>query len=351
MSLIPLTAFPRFSSVAPAPRVKFQPPPLMSLAREITKPVTCFRVQSARAWGDRSTEAPRLGKFQLRSASLFADVFPISWTVKGLLPERGLGLVYGAPGAGKSFLLLNVACAIAEGCNWLGRKTRRAPVVYLCLEGERGFAQRILAWEHANGKRAPELLMVTVDSFHLHNADDTAALSQTIVRWVKKLPAGLASPVVIVDTLNRAMPGSEENGSADMGRSLEGCAILQKATGGLVLLVHHSGKDTDKGPRGHSSLLAAADVSILVGRNTKGRFWESKKMKDGTDDIHGAFDLVQVSLGVSGGLNPRKSGGGKRWRDLAMQSGVHFWWRILAVDFGAGNANSKGPVEGPFLLA
>jgi hypothetical protein len=59
----------------------------------------------------------------------------------------------------------------------------------------------------------------------------------------------------------------------------------------------------------------------------------------------------KCALCVSGGLNPRKSGGGKRWRDLVMQSGVHFWWRILAVDFGAGNANSKGPVEGPFLLA
>lgn len=297
MSLIPLTAFPRFSSVAPAPRVNFQPPPLMGRARDENKPVTCFRVQPVRTWSGRSAEAPRFGKFQLRSASLFADALPIAWTVKGLFPERGLGLVYGAPGAGKSFLMLDVACAIAQGNNWLGRKTRRAPVVYLCLEGERGFAQRILAWEHANGKRAPELLMVIADSFHLHNSDDTVALSQAIVRWVKTLPSGLACPVVIVDTLNRAMPGCEENGSADMGRSLEGCAVLQKATGGLVLLVHHSGKDTDKGPRGHSSLQAAADASIFVGRNAKGRFWESKKVKDGTDDIHGAFDLIQVSLG------------------------------------------------------
>jgi len=36
---------------------------------------------------------------------------------------------------------------------------------------------------------------------------------------------------------------------------------------------------------------------------------------------------------------------------MVAEPGVHFWWWILAVDFGAGNANSKGPVEGPFLLA
>lgn len=47
--------------------------------------------------------------------------------------------------------------------------------------------------------------------------------------------------VVIVDTLNRAAPGLDENSSQDMGRILAGMKRLQGITGGLVLVVHHTG--------------------------------------------------------------------------------------------------------------
>ncbi|MDP3477365.1 hypothetical protein, partial [Hydrogenophaga sp.] len=46
---------------------------------------------------------------------------------------------------------------------------------------------------------------------------------------------------------------------------------------------------------------------------------------------------------VSGGLNPRKSGGGKWWRNMVTESGGHLWRRILVAAFGAECAtNSKG---------
>lgn len=297
MSFVPLTTLPRFSSRLPAPRIEFSIGAALTRGFDRTTTVTCFRAKSARPWIGRTADAHISSRFQLQSAAQFADVPPAAWTVKGLLPESGLGVVYGPPGAGKSFLLLDVACAIAEGTPWFGRTTRRAPVVYLCLEGSGGFAQRVNAWQRANGRPAPELLKIVPESLHLHHEEDVAELSRTVMAWVKSLPVGLGRPVLIVDTLNRAMPGSDENGSADMGRSLQGCAELQRALGGLVVLVHHSGKDADRGPRGHTSLLAAADVSVLVGRNSKGRYWESKKVKDGSDDVQGAFELMQVPLG------------------------------------------------------
>lgn len=297
MSFVPLTTLPRFSSHAPAPRIEFSIGAALTRGFDRPTTVTCFRTKSARPWIGRTTDALISSRFQLQTAAQFADVSPAAWTVKGILPESGLGVIYGPPGAGKSFLLLDVACAIAEGRPWFGRSTRRAPVVYLCLEGSGGFAQRVKAWQHANGRPAPELLKIVPESLHLHHEEDVAELSRTVMAWVKSLPVGLARPVLIVDTLNRAMPGSDENGSADMGRSLQGCAELQRALGGLVVLVHHSGKDADRGPRGHTSLLAAADVSVLVGRNSKGRYWESKKVKDGSDDVQGAFELMQVPLG------------------------------------------------------
>lgn len=73
---------------------------------------------------------------------------------------------------------------------------------------------------------------------------------------------------------------------------------MSQTTGGLVILVHHIGKDADRGPRGHSSLLSAVDAAILVCRSGKGRFWEGKKVKDGEDGMRGNFELQTVILGV-----------------------------------------------------
>ncbi|MDO9149276.1 MAG: hypothetical protein Q7U52_16740, partial [Hydrogenophaga sp.] len=54
-------------------------------------------------------------------------------------------------------------------------------------------------------------------------------------------------------------------------------------------------------------------------------------------------EFVFASTGVSGGLNPRKSGGGKWWRNMVTESGGHLWRRILVAAFGAECAtNSKG---------
>ena len=68
--------------------------------------------------------------------------------------------------------------------------------------------------------------------------------------------------VVFLDTLNRAAPTADENSSKDMGEILSAAKLLQSLINGLVVLVHHTGKDATKGLRGHSSLFAALDAAV-----------------------------------------------------------------------------------------
>ncbi|EEF24882.1 conserved hypothetical protein, partial [Ricinus communis] len=72
---------------------------------------------------------------------------------------------------------------------------------------------------------------------------------------------------------------------------------LQKSVGGLVLLVHHTGKDTTKGLRGHSSLYAALDAAIEVSRADCRREWSVAKSKDDVDGGSHRFVLHVVDLG------------------------------------------------------
>jgi hypothetical protein len=110
--------------------------------------------------------------------------------------------------------------------------------------------------------------------------------------------AGGAGGLIIIDTLNRAAPGADENSSVDMGNLIAASKRLQDMTGGLVLLVHHTGKDTSKGLRGHSSLYAALDGAIEVSRTEGRREWGVAKSKDDeTGQVH-PFKLEVVTVGV-----------------------------------------------------
>jgi hypothetical protein len=197
--------------------------------------------------------------------------------------------VYGPSGSGKSFLALDMACAIAEGNDWFGYRVKATAVVYVVLEGEAGFRLRVAAWERSNGRALPPDLQVVMQPFSLGQPRDVSDLGMAVVQ------AGEAA-VVVIDTLNAATAGMDENSSADMGTAIEGAKALQRTTGGLVLLVAHTGKEQSKGLRGHSSLISALDAAIEVVREGDSRRWSVFKAKDGQDGGGHAFRLAVTDL-------------------------------------------------------
>lgn len=149
------------------------------------------------------------------------------------------------------------------------------------LEGEAGLRNRIDAWEMHSGNEISSDFRATVQAFEMGNEQDLADLGAL-------LPKG---GVVIIDTLNRAVPGLDENSGKDMGLILSGMKRLQEVTQGLVLVVHPTGKDAARGLRGHSSLPAARDGAIEVVRKDNVRSWNAAKVKDGLDGVTEPFKL------------------------------------------------------------
>lgn len=232
-------------------------------------------------------------RFKLLGSEQLSALPPMTWRVHGVLPEHGLACVYGASASGKSFLSIDLAAAITTGCDWFGYRVKPAPVVYVCLEGEGGFKLRVQAWERTNGQTLPRALRVMLETFKLTDPRDVQEFAEAV------LHVG-SGAVVIIDTLNRAAPSADENSSRDMGEILEAAKALQRATNGLVVLVHHSGKDATKGLRGHSSLFAALDAAIEVTRDGDRREWRVAKAKDGKDGEGHSFHLEVVALGSDG---------------------------------------------------
>jgi hypothetical protein len=231
-------------------------------------------------------------RFNLLSAADLYAASPMQWMVRGVLPIAGLAALYGPSGSGKSFLVLDIAAAVASGADeWFGRRVMQRPVTYCALEGEAGIGKRLTAWSLHNCKPVPDNLRFVTQEFDLLYEYDVLDLAKAV-----QSGSG-AGGLIILDTLNRAAPGADENSSVDMGNIIAAAKRLQNLTGGLVLLVHHTGKDATKGLRGHSSLYAALDGAIEVSRNDSRREWRVSKSKDDeTGTVH-AFKLDVVTVG------------------------------------------------------
>lgn len=230
-----------------------------------------------------------LSRYKLLSGDDLAKMPPMAWVVRGILPAEGLGAIYGPSGSGKSFLILDIIAAVAGGSEWFGNRVTKTAATYVCLKGEAGLSKRVKAWSTHNKTPLPASVMFVTQQFDLLT-DDVDALAGAIIE-------NGGGGLTVIDTLNRAAPGADENSSVDMGRIIAAAKRLQTSVGGLVLLVHHTGKDTTKGLRGHSSLYAALDAAIEVTNGNGGRSWSVAKSKDDITGTAHPFDLKIIRVG------------------------------------------------------
>ena len=236
------------------------------------------------------------GKFVGHSADSLTHGKPVEWLIKGVVPAADLVSIYGASGAGKSFVALDMAAAIARGVPWRGRKTKQGRVLYVAAEGSGGYGNRVKALcdLYCIDAAALNIAFVTLPPNVLEQGD--------ISELVASAKAIGDIIFIIIDTLAQVTPGANENTSEDMGRALANLRLIGQATGATVMPVHHAGKDLSRGARGWSGMKGAMDAEIEVNRDpeTNAREIVVRKQKDGQDGERFGFRLETVVLGVDG---------------------------------------------------
>ena len=216
-----------------------------------------------------------------------------AYLVKGLLPREGLALIWGPPKCGKSFWVFDLAMHIALGRPYRGRKVHRGVVVYIACEGEQGWGARTEAWKQhrLDGHTEP------VQFYLLRTRLKLPADVEELIRRIQiQLGEGLPA-LVIIDTLNRTLEGSESS-DQDMTAYVGAADRIQEAFGGLVGVVHHCGIEASR-PRGHTSLTGAVDCQIKVAKNSSDLVTcEIEYMKDGPEGEKVASRLSIVEVGT-----------------------------------------------------
>lgn len=184
---------------------------------------------------------------------------PLRWWVRGWLAEDFLGAIAAPAKAGKSFVALHFALCAAKGERIhpsLEDFPRPVRVLYCAFEKPRTVRDRIAAYEQEVGA-------IPKETFSLYAPKRPLALSdQQSVSDLAQLVAGYQPELIFIDTLARVEGEFEENtveGTRGIVEALD--KIRGKAS---LFFVHHEGKDSAKGMRGSSNLLAAVDLVAKV---------------------------------------------------------------------------------------
>jgi RecA-family ATPase len=224
-------------------------------------------------------------RFRLYTPADLDNLREPGWLIEGFLPANALAVLYGSPGAGKTFVALSIALSIAAGHPWCGKSTKSGFVLYVAAEGLFGLRLRVRAYQ---GKHK----IVAAGVKYLGDAIDLRKPAD-VDQLLSSLRAAEFQPdLIVLDTLARLTPGAEENGSKDMGEAVHAMDTLRRPFGATVLLVHHTGKD-GKLERGSDALRGAADVMIKCNMNTNLKVVSSKcdKMKEAEP-----FPLATIAL-------------------------------------------------------
>ncbi|CAN1721175.1 regulatory protein [Hyphomicrobium sp. 1Nfss2.1] len=222
--------------------------------------------------------------------------------VDGLLSSASIAALFAVSTAGKTFVALALAYAIAHGRDFLGRRCLPGAVLFCALEGKGGWPQRLVAANRVYGDPGKRVATLNVP-ISLGPDPATAEAISNIIAGVKRLAKVAGAPVrmVVIDTLAVALAGQEENGNAVLSAVLAQCQRIVAETGATVMLVHHPGKADAKSMRGASALFAGCDEVLRIDREDGStvRDLVIQKSKDGDEGPVASFTLEKVQLGTN----------------------------------------------------
>ncbi|WP_181165475.1 AAA family ATPase [Mesorhizobium sp. B2-4-12] len=214
--------------------------------------------------------------------------------IDGVLPAASVGMLFGAPKAGKTFVTLDLALSVATGTEWNGHavKANAGPVVYVAGEGHKGLRYRVEAWELERSIGiGRDRIRFTDAAINFGDGNALAAL-QSDLDALSVRPS-----LLVIDTLFRATVGTNVNDQEQMSKFWQICEQISRQYGCTVLVVHHTNKSESATSFGSIVSEASVDFQIAVEWDQGSRFIRSRLTKDDEpfDDI--CFNLKSVAAG------------------------------------------------------
>ncbi|MBL9061711.1 AAA family ATPase [Tabrizicola sp.] len=231
------------------------PPPLPDEAYATEAAGNVMRFPS----GERAEQIVDKPKLRVWSYDDMLALDDPEWLIEGVLARKSSALLFGKSNAFKTFLSIDMACAVATGSSWQGTTAGKpSRVIYVATEGSRGVAkQRIPGWMDAH--QIPQALrrniVVIPDEVMLDRPDWVDALIE-VGRGLPELPT-----LVLVDIFGASMSGPEtvhETATA----WVRNVNRIMRELGCAVLTVAHTGWADETRARMHTHFWGSFDTRL-----------------------------------------------------------------------------------------
>jgi len=193
-----------------------------------------------------------------------------AWQIFKVIPLNQTTMLYAQEDHYKSFLALDIGMMVQNGINAIG-ETQKATVLYLCLENQIGFQERVRAIHLANPSYEP--ILINSDQFDICNSKE----ADKYVSWCINNGIGF----VIIDTLSHALLFGDES-NPNTARDIRNAFTLFNTNNITVLVVHHTGKNDSAGARGSAILTydISSRLKVKKGKGLEGRLIIEKSKSD-----------------------------------------------------------------------
>jgi hypothetical protein len=222
--------------------------------------------------------------FPLYTVDQLFELEEPAWLVDKLIPRTGVGILYAGSRQLKSFASIGIAGAITNQATLGGYTvTENRRVAFGLLEGFSGFKNRIAAYRTIVDPSF-DPLTINLSGFNLRDRDHRAAIIEhCLVHDIGFLT---------IDTYSKASMGVNENSSNETAEVITGAEEIANTVKCIVLLIDHTGKDTDRGVRGSSAKFANVDFVFAQKRYSDHITLTVEKQKDAEDGFEMHFDVA-----------------------------------------------------------
>lgn len=185
------------------------------------------------------------------------------WHVDDFIGVKDIAMLFGAPGSGKTFVILDLIFSAILGLLFAGKFSIKRPlrVAYAAGEGIGGLRSRFAAAaNHYQAYQNPLIqnLSIFLDAPQLFSDKLDTSILQFVKDWQDRQAGEL--DILVIDTLHSAIWGADENAAKDIGVVLQAVKYARDQLGCTVLLIHHSNKTGAY--RGSSALHGSMDSMI-----------------------------------------------------------------------------------------